>query len=376
MKRQNSSESNGAVYCVGTPFQILSAIEAKKLLGHTRNTIILRIDGKRLESDRQNELTLALEPWDRVIRWHASSYKGKLSTLHVCSQARYIAKQLGYGCDTLLISGFGQFRAQLLRGLLNAREVLLMDDGTATLSELDNYFSRGNYAPSSLANIYSETVFRRKLREILYGFNIDQLKKPFGLFTAFNLSKEKTKKIDVIHHNFAELRKARQNQAVSETEIFYFGSPLSEKGFLALSVEVALLSQIQRLCQKRGQSFIYIPHRFDSERKINDIKEIGITVKPLGIPAELYFVKSSKIPSQIATSISTALFTVSLITPEIEAEVFSFEPYFSGTMRETAQRIETAYYEFNITIVRNWTKEALLPTAEVIPQPNRAFISR
>ena len=67
-----------------------------------------------------------------------------------------------------------------------------------------------------------------------------------------------------------------------------------------------------------GFDFVYIPHRGESEAKLNILASNNILVKKINLPCEIFLLMSDELPHRIASFYSTILSTLPLFL-ELEA---------------------------------------------------------
>ena len=146
-------------------------------------------------------------------------------------------------------------------------------------------------------------------------------------------------------------------------EVAFIGQPLSETGFMSLDEELLLITR-QRPAEA---GFAYLAHRNDRPHKHQRLAELGIRVLSFDWPVELVFAAAAEKPRTVISCFSTALFTLSRMSPDIK--FIAVRPDFgtqSPEKREQQNRFTTGCgYVYDS--MANWsinTKTEAIYTAE------------
>lgn len=343
--------SESVVYCVGSPLQLLCAIEAKARMGSAVNVLVVREPSPdRREHISQMRGLLKEEEWSAIHFWPFSRLSGNAGLLLAARQASRIACRIPEKCSTYVLGGFGQLRGQLLRSELNPNSMVVIDDGTSTLKHLALYYSQGKNMPDFVEDMLKGRGLGSVFKRLALGLNEKALDCQVQLFTGFDIVSEQSGSLDVIRHRFDELKSRRIEQRICGQSVFYFGSPFTERQILDVDVELSVVESVSKHYRERGFDFVYISHRDDSEEKMELLKHSGVVIRSLGMPAELYFATSEDIPGNIASTISTALFNVSCIVDGLKAEAFPIFELLPAERKLAHKRVVQQYLRAGIRI--------------------------
>lgn len=335
--------------------QILGAIEARDRFPANQHVIVLRKASQlRSEHNRQVEAILNLESWDEVIPWPAKDNGVRINRSYTHSRrfARSLKKRYRGKSVRLLMGGFNQFANHLLRSQIQPAQTITLDDGVATLHHFENYLSRNQYHPEWATAFDSKRGLRQRARALLSGINFDVLSEPIDLFTCFNLEPPKECQSRIFRHAFERLSEKSRDKAISEQQVFYFGSPLSEFKIVDFELETMFVGAVFDHYRSRRMAPVYIPHRNDSQAKLDFLSLGGQTVRRLGMPAEVYFATATELPSTIASSGSTALHNVAMISPSTQIEMLPIPEHCYLRKKEAAKIVMEHYQAMGIKIIQ------------------------
>ncbi len=337
------------LYCVGTPFQLVSAIEARHHFPADHNVLVIRDTAERREEHRSQVQNLSTQSeWDEIIYWPV--HRGKRLT-RLWQQARFtrrLAAQFSDPLQTYLMAGFSQVKNHLLRGALKPQHTILLDDGVGTLAHYRKHLSPGQYHPDWMAERHILGKLQQRLEFRICGSSMLTLQQPMDLFTCFSLPQVDSP-TQIHHHAFEGLLKSRGPQQIDVDRVDYFGSPLAERGILALEVEVEMISGIHSHYVEQSLRFCYVAHRDDSSEKLEALEKLGIKTKRLEMPAEFYYINTDRLPGTFASTISTALHNLHVIFPDIQADLFQL-PF--DEMLKRSEQAENATLQYQSTGIR------------------------
>ena len=339
------------LYCISTPFQLVSAIEARHRFPAKQNVLIIRDVVERREEHRSQVQALSSRTqWDEIIHWpvHQGSRISKR-----WEQAHFTRRLAGRFADqvhTYLMAGFRQPKNHMLRGALRPQRTIVLDDGVGTLFHFREFLSQGKYLSSWLE---TDNPLGRLLQIVefaLAGTNKDEMKVPMELFTCFELPDNGNGTL-VHRHSFESLGKLRENQSVDASRVDYLGSPLSERAILESKSEINLIDRIRQHYAEDSRQLRYIAHRDDSERKLRELQNRGIKTIRLDTPAEFYYVSTEQLPGTFASTISTALHNLFMIFPDIQADLFPLPFNEMLSRSEHAEQVTRQYQSMGIQAV-------------------------
>jgi len=297
------------LYFVMSPFQVLSALEAYSLKPDGKHLLIVKI----VESGRNAEqMKRVLELWPgEVLHWN----NGKVNLIHpvfadlfaLLSCYKYRNK-----VHLLYLGDFRDLTMHRLRAVIKPDEVVMLDDGTATIEICANYLSRQIYSPLSI----DVQNYKHLLKLVLYGlWDLNKgLKKCVNLLTCFDVEDYEGK---IYRHTFESIRQRKGEKRTLRGVVYFFGSKFAEKGVMSLTDEVNFLFSVNLAIRSDSKNMVYVPHRADSDEKLELIKNIGIPIKVLDGPAEIELILGDVLPQEFASATSTLIQTLRILFPEI-----------------------------------------------------------
>ncbi|MBC8197450.1 MAG: hypothetical protein H8E60_06155 [Candidatus Marinimicrobia bacterium] len=127
----------------------------------------------------------------------------------------------------------------------------------------------------------------------------------FDTFTFFRLEKKYNQNIYINH--FHRIKKLVKNKII-HNEIIFIGSKISEVRIIS---EAEFLLLMQKIVKYFNKKIIYIPHRGESNQKINKLKKIkNIRIMTLNYPIEMIGIYNQNMYNTFVSFFSTALFTL------------------------------------------------------------------
>lgn len=285
------------IYILDSPLQMISALIAAK---NTNSNILIVKLSPSINENRKQLLSLIAKNeniWDsiRIIE----SSKNPIVTF---IKSILLVKQLKDKCQGKVESlYFGEFRSlviHIIRLCLKAKNEYLIDDGAITISIQSKYILNNCYyfpANSLLDKL------RYKLLCIIFRVNLMDLDAP-DLFSFFDF-----KNMMLTGQINTYPRQYTQTTLVNKNVVYFFGSKYSENKLMSESDELKLIELAVKYLSHLD--FVYIPHRGDSEEKVNKIRNKRIKVLSLNEPAEVYFDSKKIMPEYVAGFWSTVLYS-------------------------------------------------------------------
>lgn len=148
-----------------------------------------------------------------------------------------------------------------------------------------------------------------------------------------------------IRHSFERLAARFRSPDTACIGTYFIGQPLVENGLVN---ENRYHSLIRDCVKESNDTIIYIAHRAESEyylKKLGDIP--GIAVQYVDVPVELYFLMEVPPPKIVYSSISTALFSLSLLLPDSKIEAKPLSDLYNNVRVPHALEIIKAMKESN-----------------------------
>lgn len=278
------------LFIVGTPLQLLNAIEAAKHFSLSNN--ILLIVHRSLNANKeQMEYVKTFFAWDEIIEIPYSKHS---------SLFKYIAiiKQLKQNIYSHIFISKLEIVPKLAIANLKKNMVFLLDDGLLTIDIYNKQIKRSKY------NKYDF----KELRFLAFGLKI-KVRDTIHLFTIFKL--KPFKNIEVVQNNFDYLLSLfPKSNSDNDDCIYFLGHPSNPK----LVSNATYMQNINKLLHVFNKKIIYIPHRAETAQ---DMELLGQITNPLffinniNMPVELYFLQNGIYPHHIISYYSTALVTLS-----------------------------------------------------------------
>jgi len=361
MKKFVEGEDNN-IFFVSTPFQLLSAIEAKQAFKTKNNILVLLYFGGN-EQD-----TLQMQELTRLFDY------SELVVFDVINKKKYLdetiafLKQLKTDSYNYLFVGF--FSANLRRFVANVnyQKLYLIDDGVYTISvHREIYASQNNelykkyitrYSEKKRDNPYKQLKFEiyhlyRKIALWKNGLKNDMNPKELNFFTMFNLPQYKNEII--AKHSFSFLKKRYSNQKlIVDDSVYFLGQPLYKVDNMTLEEYVNVVKSIFNYYKAQHLKVKYITHRSEDEDVIKEIESIAnIEVLTLPMPIELYLLSNNIKVNKLASFVSTGLFSVKTMYPSVDVDAF----YFTASklnMKNTNDYLYNIMEKHNIHVIKDY----------------------
>lgn len=307
------------IFLIESPFQLLCAAEALKHFNN-KGVLIVKYSG-RIENDKQIKELIWKYSWSEVLEFYipcnGNVFLNLLRTLKFILSLKRVALRYRKRANKIFIGEFRSGWMHVFRSYLQSRETFLLDDGDITIIVQEFYFRNGKYIPFNLQWSFSSS-FKDTVKFFYYLPFLPGLKyiqnEIINLFTIFDLDPLEGQSVI---KNDLSLFRPKVLKKSKEKVVYYLGSKYSEAGVLMMKDEVEFVKKITKYYKEKGVNFCYISHRDDSTEKLNEIQEVcDVNIRTLGLPIELYFLKSNTYPMYVAGAYSTALYSLNKILPE------------------------------------------------------------
>lgn len=327
------------LYIVSSPFQCISAIEAKTQLLLENNVIVAVYysnDGD--ETHIQMREILKLSDWNEVIEIGLERKKSKYF-----EYISIIKKFKKYKYKNIFIGHFGQFQTVLLSNLIT-NKIYTLDDGAATLkwhkSELNPNFKNHLKISKKI----------KMLRYSLFGMKTYFDRKKINYFTMFDLKPYYGEII--VQNEFIFMRRHIANKKVDNSTVYFIGQPLYGEKLVEKNAYFEFLEKIKAYFVKHNIKVIYIPHRREqSLEEFSNITDSYFEIKKLSTSVEIHLLKLDVLPIGIYSFYSTAIFSIQKIFKIDTISVYLNSEY----LNYNQDGIENVYNEFknnNIKILK------------------------
>ncbi len=279
------------LFIVGTPLQLLNAIEAAEHFKLENN--ILVIVHRSLEANRvQIDAIRSLYEWKEIIDIEYSKNSSMLKYVNLVKNLKQ------YTYKYIFIPKLEVVPKIVIPNVIKEK-VFLLDDGIMTVSIYENSIKAGKL------NKYNF----KEIRFLLFGLKI-KIKDKINLFTYFDL--EPVNGIEIVKNELKFLKKTYLEGAdIDASNIYFLGHPSSK-----YIDDEKYIESLYKLISNSNKKIIYIPHRGESEAMKNILHSINnsqFSIVDINMPVELYFLENKIYPSQVIAYYSTALVTLSII---------------------------------------------------------------
>ena len=302
---------NKYLFVVESPFQLLSALEARNYFKKAYSVLILKYSGS---SDQKNDFQLRkiideFNNFDEIIEIQPFSgiREANYRLLFILKMLQI--KKIVF--SKIFIGAYRSWYHRIFWDILAPKEKYVLDDGNITIELQKRYLPTGKYYDLSKGFKKGLKQVSFKLISLFFYTGKNDFHKNFHLFTCFDLAPyNKIQK--VIKNKFSFIKNNSKKKYVDESKICFFGGNLSDLNLLSRDLELSLLEIVINYYKSKNKELVYIPHRREMVEKLELIRnKFNIDFITFSYPAEIEFLLMETHPYGIASFVSTALFTVS-----------------------------------------------------------------
>lgn len=334
--KSTTNKTTKAIAVASTPLHILYTIEMLYLYQVESAELIILL--KRTSDKPQIEEILKEYHWVKI-HWVDATKKIinkfiSIYELYLTYKIHLLRNDYDYG----IFSDYGRTIIANIR----CRHYFWLGDGSKIIYETEPDFH------SRVDNLKKIKI----LFKILTRKNL-VLESPITIFSPLPLSSCKSEK-----NNFSWLRsKYNSIEGLSNNDntVYFFGTYFSERDGKPLMNDTDYLinfKKITRYYQTKNKSIIYIPHRHESEKKLDQIKALhNVSVRSIQYPAEFHFYHDKTTPTHIASFFSTCLFHFHAL--QLSTSITSFYIDFSIYNEAYKNKAEPIYTALKTTIGKN-----------------------
>lgn len=343
------------LYIVESPLQALCALETSLNKPEETHGLVVKISNGRRERNDQQVLSIVhRRKWDSLsiikdIEAKAFPWSLLFNELHTRKIIHQVKTQFPKGISRLYLGEFRSVFMHRVKCALKIHEVFLLDDGTATLQLVRQYFSKGYFFPKN--TLFFKSKIKRYLPNALHfrTLNFKRLNKRIGLSTVYHQINYAP--IEPIY--FSKIKDLfKRKQVIDPSLVYYYGSRYSELKIVSLAYELDFLSQIADFYKKQNKRVIYFAHRYESSKKLDLIaNQLGFEVSTPEQTAEVYLLESATLPLEIASAFSSLLINCTFLFPEIQQRSFKLSHNeISERFRSEIEMIYTYFQNAQITL--------------------------
>ncbi|WP_156888318.1 hypothetical protein [Spirochaeta cellobiosiphila] len=283
--------------------------EARYLFKDQKNILIVRYDSqpeRKLKASKLFDNVINNLLWEKII--YIDGYV-KGSIYKDIKKLVIELKSKDNNIDKVFIGEVRNLYFRLLAINLKPRLIYKVDDGASSIHIQYHYLKKGYYPKiNNLLKEYTKYIYIK----IRYGL-ILPLKFKFHLFTIFDLDPHRNQKKMSNYYSYLNSLIKNNENTKRKNVIYFMGAPLSEDGRISEEYFIMKMRQVSDKFEISGNNIVYIPHRRESDSKLNILNEMGYEVERWDDIAELGFKKRGILPSKIISFYSTTLITIPLI---------------------------------------------------------------
>jgi hypothetical protein len=319
------------VFFVETPLQMLNAIEAKHALGLSDTRVVILLSD--IYSKASFRPFLSDEQWggteyvesrilpSRAVGWLCGRVPQRIRSYYETIGLRGLRERLDRqaeavgAADALLIGNYYLPHMRHFANVLPHRELILIDDGTATL-EIAEERQRHAHGHARVPKFRAEQLVNR-----VVGWRLEHQPRA----TFFTIYETAVGPLDrKIQHAYSYLR-AKAADFECSGEVLFLGQTIYYEGI----TEDAYMQQLRRVRQHfAGEKLVYAPHKGEMPERVNRIREeFGWEIRRYDVPIEYQLAMRGPLPKVLASFYSSALENCRLIFgPRLRIESVYLEP--------------------------------------------------
>ncbi len=351
---ESSEENQPSLYMISSPLHLLCAVEAKLTL--ESDSLIDIFVLYTLCENNNNQINQLLSKYSGLWRHVFSLKMRKTRTfIHGLEYLRSIVK-LAKGMHQykrVFISDPRVESLQILASLLKYKELVVSDDGLATISIFTDFCMTGQ--------VFTTTKKVSYLKKIVYWWSGIKIKEPQSVSFYSLFSMNSNSKTHAIYNcDFRGLKKLHQIGQYSSCGIkkhFFIGQKLVDAKIVTDSKYIEFIEDYINNLQ--CDELIYIPHRGESNGVLQRLELINkLIIQQVDKPIELYFLENCQTPCSIASFYSTALITLSMLVENVNISSIALKQ--SDLLNEEKFPLVEDVYKF----ISSYTAVSLLAESE------------
>lgn len=305
------------LFIVESPFQLISAIEASKYFNNETSLFVIKYNKKETNVKQLKKIKKLFKLNNTIeINPLFSNFD---SNIQLFLLLKKFAKK-NIALNKIFIGEYRSFHMRKFFDYFPESESFCLDDGNITY-QIYNFIQQDKdeyYFNNGIKGLFKKIVY--KMQSILFRLNSLKIKRDIKLFTCFDIPKTDRH----ITHNFSNMKK--EYKILNSKNIVYFYGAYLEIVEISKEKQIEFISQVIDFFEKMNLEIVYLPHRLESEEKINLIKnKLNLQIVRNEFPAEIQLLIDGFVPEYVASFGSSILITLPKIFPEIK-NVYAFFP--------------------------------------------------
>ncbi len=249
-------------------------------------------------------------------------------------QIKMISKELEYIRNKKLIFLNNIFNEKTFTFVLKFLKFLLLTK-TIIIGDFNYYHAKGFYKYAK------NTIFLDEGINIL-NFKKNNLKPNYSFFTIFK-DYESRNSIEI--NDYAYLKTKIKKLNVNKDLIYLLGTSDANPEMDALDNKL-YLELIKKICnQYKDKKVIFIPHRNEILKNIEELEIKNMSIKINNYPIELYLINQNEIPFQFLGFYSMALINLKIILDENKSDVLNINYNLKTLKDENLSKLYNIYQQ-------------------------------
>lgn len=330
------------VFIINTSFQLVNALEAKrKFSSPHKSLLILHINTDNMNN--QVSKMLNHKDWDYI--FDVMAYKKSAGERYAKALLQVKSK---FSIVNLFIGHFNSFNQQIAFSYFNPSKLFLIDDGIATIIYQNLYICQDKTKYDTLF-FRIKTYIKFLLRGVYCKFPRN-LHKYTNLFTSYHFLKALPHQ-EVYYHCFENLlRLYKEPTHTNSIYIYIIGQPAgvlckNQKDFQSL------FEKIKSFYTKDNHHLVYIAHKRDSQSFLEYLSQAGWEVRQLDDIIEIHLLTLVQKPIKIVSFLSSALFNISMLLPNIPLEAIDIRPLIKKEHKESVEIIYKLLQKQGVSVI-------------------------
>ena len=304
-----------AYFFITTPLQYLNALEARYYFSKTIDQAHLIILADYAPTLKQLNEMIEARHWHNVTYLWADLLISKnihlyriLSFLPRRNRLRSILLSSIKDQDHIFIGHIVNVWSRYICKIKLDNKKYNLDDGLGSLRIYSIYKDENK------KGYFKYTTLSKRLESLLLG--LSNTKFPtLTMFTSYNL--DSIKEVEVINHNYKNLKKLHLSHSTFQNKMFFIGQPLATQGKIRPETYVKIIDLIFDHYKKQNLECYYLPHRSGNKSYIPKYWNVLYFEFPL----EYAMLIADKHPKVFATLYSSAGPNLAEIFSDIEISV-------------------------------------------------------